>query len=123
MPGGDRTGPVGAGPRTGRAAGFCAGYDVPGYMNPVPGRGFGFGRGRGGGWGRGWRHRHWFYATGMPGWARGGQWAPWGAPGLFPAASQPTAEQETEYLKGQADWLKSELETINKRLEELTTKE
>ena len=23
---------------TGRAAGYCAGYGVPGYMNPIPGR-------------------------------------------------------------------------------------
>jgi hypothetical protein len=34
---GDRTGPAGLGPMTGRAAGFCAGYPVPGYMNPVMG--------------------------------------------------------------------------------------
>ena len=38
MPGGDRTGPAGFGPMTGRAAGYCAGYTVPGYMNPIPGR-------------------------------------------------------------------------------------
>ena len=40
MPGGDGTGPLGLGPMTGRAAGYCAGYPVPGYMNPLPGRGF-----------------------------------------------------------------------------------
>ena len=38
MPFGDGTGPVGLGPMTGRAAGFCAGYPVPGYVNPVMGR-------------------------------------------------------------------------------------
>jgi len=38
MPLGDGTGPAGLGPMTGRAAGFCAGYPVPGYMNPVLGR-------------------------------------------------------------------------------------
>jgi len=53
MPGGDGTGPMGMGPMTGRAAGFCAGYPVPGTMNPIAGRGFGFGRGRGFGFGRG----------------------------------------------------------------------
>jgi hypothetical protein len=37
MPFGDGTGPAGAGPMTGRAAGFCAGYSVPGYMNPIVG--------------------------------------------------------------------------------------
>lgn len=25
------------GPRTGRAAGYCSGYDVPGFINPLPG--------------------------------------------------------------------------------------
>ncbi|MCK4450947.1 MAG: DUF5320 domain-containing protein, partial [Anaerolineae bacterium] len=69
MPAGDRTGPMGMGPMTGRAAGFCAGYDAPGYVNAIPGRGFwgrgwrGGGRGWGGG-GRGWRHM--YYATGLP---------------------------------------------------------
>ena len=66
MPRGDRTGPVGLGPMTGRAAGFCAGYSGPGYLNPVPARaGIGFG-GRGGG--RGWRN--WYNATGLTGWQR-----------------------------------------------------
>jgi len=57
MPGGDRSGPAGMGPMTGRAAGFCAGYPTPGYMNPYGGRypygGFGMGRGWGRGFGRG----------------------------------------------------------------------
>jgi len=38
MPRGDGTGPAGLGPMTGRAAGYCAGHPVPGYMNPMPGR-------------------------------------------------------------------------------------
>lgn len=38
MPHGDGTGPTGLGPMTGRAAGFCAGYPVPGYMNPIADR-------------------------------------------------------------------------------------
>ncbi len=38
MPAGDRTGPAGLGPMTGRAAGYCAGYPVPGFMNPIPGQ-------------------------------------------------------------------------------------
>jgi len=38
MPRGDGTGPAGMGPMTGRAAGFCTGYPMPGYMNPVAGR-------------------------------------------------------------------------------------
>ena len=55
MPRGDRTGPEGAGPMTGRGAGYCAGYSVPGYANPVGGYGRGWGRGRGRGFGRGYR--------------------------------------------------------------------
>ena len=74
MPGGDGSGPMGMGPMTGRAAGFCAGYGVPGYMNAY-GRG-GMGRGMGMGRGRGW-------GRGM-GWGRGG----WGA-GVAPALGQP----------------------------------
>lgn len=59
MPGGDGTGPLGMGPMTGRGAGYCAGNDVPGYANAIPGgfggrgRGMGFGRGRGFGRGLG----------------------------------------------------------------------
>jgi hypothetical protein len=59
MPRGDRTGPWGAGPMTGRAAGYCAGYAVPGFMNPRRGYGRGFGRGWGRGFGRG-RGRGWY---------------------------------------------------------------
>ena len=46
MPFGNGTGPAGMGPMTGRAAGYCAGYPVPGYMNPYvgrPGPGYGIG--------------------------------------------------------------------------------
>jgi len=40
MPFGDGTSPVGLGLMTGRSAGFCVGFPVPGYMNPVGGAGF-----------------------------------------------------------------------------------
>ncbi|MFA5571713.1 MAG: DUF5320 domain-containing protein [Candidatus Bathyarchaeia archaeon] len=53
MPRGDRTGPWGAGPMSGRGAGYCAGYPVPGYVNSVRGYGRGFGRGWRRGYGRG----------------------------------------------------------------------
>ena len=114
MPGGDRTGPMGYGPMTGRGLGYCAGYAVPGYMNPVGG--FGYGRGwwgRGGG--RGWRNM--YYATGRPGWARFGYAAPtgWAVPW-----SAPTAEQELNALKAQAEAFDAQLEAINARIAELT---
>jgi len=47
MPGRDGTGPMRRGPMTGRSAGFCAGYGVPGYSNFGRGFGTGFGRSRG----------------------------------------------------------------------------
>lgn len=56
MPRGDKTGPQGMGPMTGRAAGYCAGNDRPGFASdeaPGYGRGGGFGRGRGPGRGFG----------------------------------------------------------------------
>jgi len=117
MPGGDGTGPMGSGPMTGRAAGYCAGNSVPGYAHPGPGRGFGMGfggRGRGGGWG----HRNWFHATGTPGWARAGAGLPaWG--GYPPYGVAPTAEQELDVLKGQAEYFGGALEDIKKRIGEL----
>ncbi len=112
MPGGDRTGPAGLGPMTGRAAGFCAGYGVPGYMNPVGGGFWGGGRGRGGG--RGWRH--WYYATGLPGRARGGYG--------FGAAVGPTAPaaSEIDVLKQQAEFLQNSLNQVNQRIQEIESK-
>ena len=55
MPRGDKTGPEGQGSMTGRAAGYCAGYSVPGFMKPTYGYGRGLGRGYGRGLGRGYR--------------------------------------------------------------------
>ncbi len=54
MPRGDRTGPNGAGPRSGRGLGFCNGNNVAGFQNNGFGHGgFGAGRGFGRGFGRG----------------------------------------------------------------------
>lgn len=109
MPRGDRTGPWGAGPMTGRAAGFCAGFGMPGYMNPVPGRGFvRWGRrgGAGGGWGRGFRHRRcWWGAPPYPfGWAGGGF---------------ASVEDEKAFLQNELKSLNEEMEAIRQRLENL----
>jgi len=107
MPRGDGTGPMGMGALSGRAAGYCAGFGMPGYANPVPGRGPGMGFGRG----RGWRHM--FYATGLPGWMRfGGYATPYQNP-------DPNLEKQT--LKSQAEALQSELDFIKKRLSEIET--
>jgi hypothetical protein len=109
MPGGDRTGPRGFGPMTGRRAGYCAGYDrpgfdTPGFDTPHPGYGERYG-GRGGG--HGWRH--WYHATGVPGWRRGGY--------------EPAPEGELAVLKNESEWLKSRIEAIDRRIEELERKE
>lgn len=120
MPGGDGTGPMGMGPMTGRAAGFCAGYNVPGTVNPVGGRGFG--RGFGGGFGRGgggWGRRNMFYATDLTGWQRAG--LGWG--GAVPPAgvpfAAPTKEQQVEALKTQAEAMENGLKDIKSRIDEL----
>jgi len=70
MPFGDRTGPRGLGPMTGRRAGYCTGFGMPGFASPIPRRGwFGFGwwggRRGGRGRGRGWR---WFAPNYYPWW-------------------------------------------------------
>ena len=125
MPGGDGTGPAGMGPMTGRAAGYCAGYGMPGYANPIPGRGGGWGWGRGGGWGRGrggWGRRNWFYATGLPGWQRAAQGMPaWGAAPVGAAA--PTPDAEKQFLAQQVEVLQQQLDAARKRLDELATQE
>lgn len=119
MPRGDGTGPAGLGPMTGRAAGYCAGYSVPGYMNPTVG-GWGFGRGRGG-WGRGF------------GWDRGRGWGrgrgqipyygnPYSSAYPLPYAQNVTTQQETDMLKEEARAMKEEIKVIEERIKELGTK-
>ncbi len=122
MPAGDGTGPAGMGPMTGRGTGYCGGYGAPGYASPMPGRGFGMGRGRAGGRGGGWRWRNQYYATGMPGGARLGYAPAWGPPpaaAYGPYAAPPPPEQETEFLKTQAEWLKEQLDAISQRIAKL----
>lgn len=102
MPAGDGTGPSGAGPMTGRGAGYCAGNRAPGYASPGPGRALGrrFGRGfRGRGFARGW----------------GGRWG-------FPSDAAPTAEAELDALKNQAEYLAGALENIKMRVEDIEAK-
>jgi len=138
MPGGDGTGPMGMGPMTGRAAGYCAGSAVPGFMNAPGGRGLG-GRGFGGsgfggrGGGRGWRN--WYYATGLTGWQRTaaampafgvGQFAPAAqtgpttqtGPAASPAANQ---GQELNILMQQAEAMMQQMKQLQERIEKLET--
>lgn len=114
MPGGDGTGPVGLGPMTGRAAGYCAGYSMPGYANPIPGRGWGFGFGRGRGGGRGWGFG---FGRGF-----GRRWAAYpyaySAPyyPAYPYNSEITAKDEADMLKDQAKAMEEEIKAINERI-------
>ena len=112
MPRGDRTGPEGAGPMSGRGLGYCAGSDRPGSAQPAYGAGMGRSRGpRGGGFG--WRHL--YYATGLPGWLRSRV--------MPPSPTVPrgwTAADEAAALRDQAEILQGTLEQIQQRLSELT---
>lgn len=126
MPGGARTGPLGLGPMTGRGAGFCAGFPVPGFASRWIGAGWGWmGQGRGGG--RGWRRM--FSTTGLTGWQRAGYpmgvgWPAWAFP-TSPGPAGPsvppgsTRQQQIELLKRQAEFLSSALGEIQKRIDEL----
>ncbi len=128
MPGGDRTGPRGLGSMTGRALGYCAGYDTPGYTKgPGMGLGRGFGGGRGMGYGRG------------IGWGRGGGrrfgglWgysAPFFGPNLVPPPVYPLPpttpdaqlnmlKQEKQYLESEMESIKSAMDNISKRIDDL----
>ena len=117
MPRGDRSGPTGAGPMTGRGLGYCAGYPEPGYTA----EGYGMGRGpagfgRRGGGGRGWRHR--YYATGLPRWARGAAPA-YPQPYGYDDPPAPGPREQSAALKSQVEYLESALEEARARLAEL----
>lgn len=98
MPGGDRTGPMGQGPMTGRGMGYCSGYARPGFASPGFGRGIGRrGRGRG--------FRNMFYMTGQPAW-RG-------------YAAPPAPVDTKKALQDQARYLEEELKQIREDLKQL----
>ena len=105
MPAGDGRGPMGAGPMTGRGAGFCSGYDTPGYANY--GRGF-YGYGRGGrGAGMGWRNRP--YPGGRQGFGRG-----------FVNYPDPLRYEGRGYSpESELNILKEQAEFLNERIKEL----
>lgn len=92
MPGLDRTGPMGAGPMTGRGLGLCGGAR-PGLLGWGRGRGAGFGLGLGLGWRRGA--------------CRWAQQSP-----LAPA-------DEAQLLQRQADALEQQLTAVKRRIESL----
>ncbi|QTL97094.1 hypothetical protein GM661_03425 [Iocasia frigidifontis] len=95
MPAGDRTGPQGYGPLTGRGMGNCVGS-----WCPVPRRGFGVGVGRGRGYGAGYG----------PGYGRRYHYP------AYDEQSKVLHQEEYQMLKAMAEDLTAELEAINKRL-------
>ena len=112
MPRGDSTGPMGMGSMTGRGAGYCAGYNMPGYLNKAGGRGCGMGFGRRnnfGSFGRqngGSGRRNRFFAGGLS----GRTWA------------NPDPEAEKQSLQSQVEFLQTKMAAIKKRLDELAVK-
>ena len=106
---GDRTGPMGSGPMTGRGMGYCAGSTGPGFMSPGPGYGFGRGGGFGLGRGRGWQHPGFGRFRGYP------------YPQATPYSTfQPLTEaQEMDVLEEQAKILEDELIQLKRRQAEL----
>ena len=102
MPAGDRTGPRGMGPMSGKAAGYYSGQQAPEYASPGYDSGMGRDQGRGFGRGRGRRFRG-------------------GVTGIPAAAPTATREQELAMLKQQAEYLKKAGEEISARIKELET--
>lgn len=105
MPRGDRTGPWGDGPKTGRMMGYCAGNDHPGYMVSQPGMGRGFGRRfrGGGGFGR-----------------RGGAGYMYGAGNYF--QGDYTNVSEKTLIENEIRVLKDQLATLEDRLKKTEEK-
>ena len=110
MPGLDGTGPQGEGPMTGGGRGFC---NPAGAANR-PRYGWGYGYGRGWGFRRGFGPR---YGLGF-GYGRGFGWGGAYAPAYGPPHPMDPA-QEARMLKSEADSMRSALDEINRRIEEL----
>ncbi len=114
MPHGDRTGPTGTGPKTGRMRGFCMGFGAPGTFNRSPDF---VSPGRGGG-GRGCRNR--FFNTGRTGWQRSAGFSLGrGTPEFADAGSDVNPGPRLETLKAQAQNLEKALDGIKRRIQGL----
>ena len=114
MPGGDRTGPMGMGMRSGRGAGCCSGEGRSGYAGARfgfrCGQGYGRGRGfRGAGQVRGfaaWMNRPWERA-----WPRDRRYGIDTVP-----YESPNTKMKKRMLTRQAEDLQVELDAVRKRL-------
>lgn len=116
MPRGDRTGPTGVGPGTGRMKGFCMGFGSAGALKRSQGFASTGGGGRGGGQGR----RNRFLNTGLTGWQRSaGFGLGRGARELVDPGSGFEPEPQLETLKAQAGYFEKVLEGIKRRIQKL----
>lgn len=110
MPGGDRTGPMGMGSRTGRGRGFCSGFAGPGWANFTRGW-FGWGRGNGRGRGRGLgRGRGWGLGRGF---GRGYGWR-------SRVESETAPQDDLGDLKAREAELQSDLKDVQRQIEEFS---
>jgi hypothetical protein len=124
MPRGDRTGPEGLGPMTGRARGYCAGYPVAGFANRGTGMGFGGGygwsRGRGRVGGGGWRNRYRLRDPGWWDWSRVGFGSPMVSPSVpFAYYAFATKEQQLDRLKRQAEYVEHVLKDLQNQIKNI----
>lgn len=106
MPRGDRRGPNGMGPMTGRAAGFCNGSSTPGFADNGAVGGYGQGRGAGRGPGGGFHGAA--YGRGM-------------GRGFQTAYTAPVYSKEAEkgYIENEVTILKNQLKALEGRLADI----
>jgi len=108
MPRGDKTGPEGYGPRSGRGLGYCNDYDNSGYTKNLPrdGRGFRQRDIRGFRCGRGFGHHRMNYPK---------------YPVHYSYESEHTInnDEEKNYLKQAINHLESEISSLQDRLKKL----
>ena len=123
MPRGDHSGPLGEGPMSGRALGYCAGYDRPGFAN-----GPGYGMGRGFGWGNGWGRGARGFGYGGRGMAWGRGWGygprgyyegygPYGAAPLSRENRKEILQNEAKAMEERLRFLKQEMDAIDEEKE------
>ncbi|MFW6327886.1 MAG: DUF5320 domain-containing protein [Bacteroidota bacterium] len=96
MPAGNKQGPEGMGPMSGRGMGYCSGNNVPGYEMPG-GRGRGLPFGAGARRQQEWRHNNAFQ---------------------HPSHS-PDARDEISQLRSENQMLKKQMDEINRKIDEL----
>ena len=129
---GDGTGPMGKGPKTGRAAGYCAGSATPGFMSAPGGRGFGGGRVGQGGAGRCRRGgRNQYQAAESPGRQRARAGASAVESGQADSAAQvdPDAspevgkEQDLAALKQYAETMEQQVKQLQQQIQQLETRD